>query len=188
MNIFYLHHDQETCAKWHNDKHCVKMILEYAQLMSTAHRVLDGELYLDKTANNRNIKRWRLADDHMEEMLYKASHVNHPSGLWTRASDKNYDWLHTLFVSLCDEYTYRYGKIHLTDKKFRVLLKQPPANIPTNVPFSEPTPAMPDECKVIGDSIASYHKYYKENKTHLDAWKNRPKPDFYEENYVYNYT
>ena len=36
------------------------MIIEYAQLMSTAHRVLDGEMYMDKTANGRNIKRWRL--------------------------------------------------------------------------------------------------------------------------------
>lgn len=185
MNIFYLHNDQDTCAKWHNDKHCVKMILEYAQLMSTAHRVLDGELYLAKTANNRNIKRWLLTDEYMEEMLYKASHINHPSGIWTRASDKNYNWLHTLFVSLCDEYTYRYGKVHLTDQKFRVLLKQPPKNIPKDIGFTEPTPAMPDECIVEGDSITSYRNYYFQQKGHLDAWKKRERPTFYEEFHVH---
>ena len=27
----------------YKDKHCVKMILEYAQMLSTAHRELDGE-------------------------------------------------------------------------------------------------------------------------------------------------
>ena len=41
MNIFYLHNDVKTCAQMHNDKHVVKMILEYAQLLSTAHRVID---------------------------------------------------------------------------------------------------------------------------------------------------
>ena len=31
----------------HCDKHVVKMILEYAQLLSTAHRVLDGDEWAD---------------------------------------------------------------------------------------------------------------------------------------------
>ena len=65
----------------HNDKHCVKMIIEYAQLMSTAHRLLDGLPYLDKTANGRSIKRWRLNDER-EVQLMKASHINHPSSIW----------------------------------------------------------------------------------------------------------
>ncbi len=37
MNIFYLDNDPKVCAEMHNDKHCIKMILEYAQLLSTAH-------------------------------------------------------------------------------------------------------------------------------------------------------
>ena len=42
MNIFYLHEDPEISAKMHCDKHVVKMIIEYAQMLSTAHRMLDG--------------------------------------------------------------------------------------------------------------------------------------------------
>lgn len=42
MNIFYLDPNPTKCARYHADKHCVKMVLEYAQLLSTAHRVLDG--------------------------------------------------------------------------------------------------------------------------------------------------
>jgi len=42
MNIFYLNPEPKICAEMHLDKHVVKMIIEYAQLMSTAHRVLDG--------------------------------------------------------------------------------------------------------------------------------------------------
>ena len=60
MNIFYLHENPIQNAKWHIDKHIVKMPIEYAQLMSTAHRILDGDMYWDRTANNRRIKRWRL--------------------------------------------------------------------------------------------------------------------------------
>ena len=56
MNIFYLDPDPKVCAEMHNNKHTVKMIIEYAQLMSTAHRVLDGTEYYDKTANGRKIK------------------------------------------------------------------------------------------------------------------------------------
>ena len=43
MNIFYLHNNPQICAEMHNNSHCVKMILETAQLLSTAHRVLDGQ-------------------------------------------------------------------------------------------------------------------------------------------------
>ena len=43
MNIFYLHSDPKTCASMHCDKHVVKMILETAQMLSTAHHELDGE-------------------------------------------------------------------------------------------------------------------------------------------------
>ena len=42
MNIFHLDNDPVKAAQMMCDKHVVKMIVEYAQLMSTAHRVLDG--------------------------------------------------------------------------------------------------------------------------------------------------
>ena len=43
MNIFYLNKDPKIAAMEHKDKHCLKMILEYAQMLSTDHRELDGE-------------------------------------------------------------------------------------------------------------------------------------------------
>ena len=43
MNIFYLDKAPEIAAQLHCDKHVVKMILESAQMLSTAHRVLDGD-------------------------------------------------------------------------------------------------------------------------------------------------
>ena len=115
MNIFYLDRDVTKCAEYHNDKHVVKMILEYAQLLSTAHRVLDGKEYID-ASSGRKIKRWRLEDTSLEGCLYKATHVNHPSAVWVRQSNNNYNWLVCLFQSLLSEYTHRYGKIHSCDR------------------------------------------------------------------------
>mgnify|MGYP001364327535 CR=1 FL=1 len=40
MNIFELDENPLVCASMHCDKHVVKMPIEYAQLLSTAHRVL----------------------------------------------------------------------------------------------------------------------------------------------------
>ena len=63
MNIFYLDHDVNKCAEMHNDKHVVKMILEYAQLLSTAHRVCDGTILDTFSKTGRRKKVWALADN-----------------------------------------------------------------------------------------------------------------------------
>jgi hypothetical protein len=179
MNIFYLNYDPKTCAEYHCDRHVVKMIIEYAQLMSTAHRVLDGEEYIDKTANGHKIKRWRMKDERYENGLMKASHVNHPSGIWTRFSKQNYIWLNTMWQYLLKEYTYRYGKRHACEK-YQDVLYVLPINILDRY-FTEPTPAMPDYCKVSGNSIASYHKYYINEKVSFAKWKNREVPLWFRE-------
>ena len=160
----------------HVDKHVVKMIIEYAQLMSTAHRLLDGQQYIDKTASGRSIKRWKHPDSEFDVGLMKASHINHPSAVWTRANKENYHWLYSLWVYSLDEYTHRYGKIHACQKYNRFLIT-PPNNIPDGK-FYPPTPAMPDDCK-IGDVLLSYRKYYIEYKNGFANWKNRERPDWY---------
>lgn len=177
MNIFYLDPDPRTCAQMHNDKHVVKMIIEYAQLMSTAHRFLDGEEYYALTANGRKIKRWRMKDERYENGLMKASHINHPSGIWLRKSKQNYIWLNTMWQYLMKEYTHRYGKHHSCEK-YMPLLYPWPLNIPNGY-FTEPTPAMPDIYKVKGNSIQSYMNYYIGAKNHLASWKKREVPSWY---------
>ena len=91
MNIFALSTDPIQSAEMMCDKHVVKMIIETAQLLSTAHRILDGEEYTDRTANGRRIKRWLHPNSNMESTLYKASHINHPSAVWARKSNNNYN-------------------------------------------------------------------------------------------------
>ena len=79
MNIFYLDHDPRIAAKYHCDKHVVKMILESAQMLATAHRVVDKN------------------DD---DILYREAYKNHPSTKWVRSNLYHYTWLWSLFNSL----------------------------------------------------------------------------------------
>ena len=156
MNLFYLHKEPEVSATLHCDKHVVKMIIEYAQMLSTAHRMLDGEAYYGLSKNGRKIQRWRLDSDR-EDILYKASHINHPSTRWVRENAIQYQYAYDMFTNLCDEYTYRYGKVHMTDSKLRNLLD----NIPNNIQlgeWSEPPQCMPDDVKVENNSLQAYHK------------------------------
>ena len=175
MNIFYLDHDHTKCAEYHCDKHVVKMILEYSQLLSTAHRMLDGKEKTVQTDTGKR-KRWILDDTEMESTLYLATHHNHPSAVWCRQSRENYQWLYGLLVALHDEFSYRYNKVHASSKLLP-LLSCTPKNI-KDTPFFEPTPAMPDHCKVPGDSLASYRLYYKLEKQHILGYTSRLEPDW----------
>jgi len=173
MNIFYLDRNPKVCAQMHVDKHCVKMILEYAQLLSTAHRILDGTQSVGLSKTGRKQIRYVLSGD-LEHTLYSATHINHPSAQWVRQSATNYMWLAELLEECCIEYSYRYGKTHKVESSG--LMQALKNNFPKNIsdkPFTEPTPAMPDECKVAGDSLTSYRRYYIMNKTHLWSWSGK---------------
>ena len=180
MNIFYLSNNTKECAQMHVDKHCVKMILEYAQLLSTAHRVLDGVLLTGISDTGRKTTSWILPDKR-NDILYKATHLNHPSAIWVRQSRDNYAWLWLLLDDLCKEYTYRYNKIHKVEREGLLeQLRFVPSGIKEHPAFTEPTPAMPPEYIVKGNSIQSYHNYYNGAKRNMFSWKNRPTPDFIE--------
>jgi hypothetical protein len=162
----------------HNDKHVVKMILEYAQLLSTAHRVIDGNPVLTRRTPTSRQSTSYILDDDRDDVLYRATHINHPSAIWVRKSETHYRWLFTLWIELMEEYTYRYGKHHACERLFGYL-NSPPKNIEFGNGFDQPTPAMPDEVKVKGDSIKSYRNYYISNKAHLANWKNRQTPTWF---------
>lgn len=152
MNIFVLSLDPRECAEMHVDKHVVKMILEYCQLLCTAHHVLDPD------------------EDHT--LLYKKTHTNHPCAKWVRASLSNYMWLFHLLHCLCAEYTFRYDRVHASERLLP-LLRVPPENIRVG-PMTPHALAMPDEYKVSGgDALASYRQYYIHGKKHLHVWKRR---------------
>ena len=160
MNIFYLHINPSTCASMHCDKHVVKMILESAQMLSTAHRITDGNDYAD------------------EQGLYKTAHKNHPSTLWARQSKWNYMWLFDLFRFLCAEYTTRYGKYHASERLLSALSK-----IPSNIdPLAKLTPVpqcMPEQYKML-NAMDAYRNYYKGEKSYFAKWnRGTPAPEWW---------
>ena len=166
MNIFYLSSCPQEAAESHNDKHCVKMILEYAQMLSTAHRELDG----DKTSDK----------------LYKSTHKNHPSTIWTRSSKQHYDWLFRLFRMLSAEYSIRYGlisdsndtfKVHKSWEKLGKILETAPKNIVDNG-WIDPPQCMPDHCKK-PDTIDAYRNYYLTEKASFSTWKYSKQPTWW---------
>ena len=161
MNIFYLDKDPVIAAQMSCDKHCIKMILESAQMLSTAHRVLDGDEYADNVG------------------LYKMAHKNHPSTIWARSSSANYNWLYIHMISLMTEYTHRYGKHHATERLWTPLGKSPSSI--SVVEFTDPPQCMPEECKG-EDTVLAYQKYYIIEKSKIATWnKTRSAPKWWKE-------
>ena len=139
MNIFYLDKCPDKAARLQYNKHVVKMILESAQMLCTAHHC-----YGDK--------------DQVENVPYKQAHLNHPSTIWTRRSKSTYMWLYNHMIALGDEYKKRYGKTHLSITKCKDFLAIPPRHIQGD-DWCQPPQAMPDEYKT-ECSIQAYWNYY----------------------------
>ena len=171
MNIFYLDTNPALCAEYHCDKHVVKMIIEYAQMLSTAHRVIDGEeVKVLSNTGKQMVTQYKLSD-YRENHLYKCAHINHPSNIWTRGNKDQYRYVLELWNSLNMQYTKRYGKVHSTFKKLCQYLNQFPTNIKETV-YTMPPQCMPDDCKKEGDTIEAYRKFYKAHKREFATWKN----------------
>lgn len=150
MNIFILSTDPLQAAKWHCDKHVVKMILETFQVLCAAFH-LQGI-----------------------EAPYKLTHKNHPCTKWAMESKENFEWVLSLGRALCDEYTERYKKIHKSVEVYNWIVEN---KAKLTFPKTEQTPfilAMPDEYKT-SDPVESYRNYYRSGKKHLHNWKqNKP--------------
>lgn len=181
MNIFVLDKKPETAAKYHCDKHVIKMCIESAQLLSTAHRLLDGSQSTYFSAKSNKYKKHWLLQDVREPIIYKVAHPHHPATKWVMQSSANYNWLYRLFVALCDEYTFRYNKTIKTDLLLRDILANLPANIPvcSSDIVSNFVLAMKSspECMDHSDPIESYRKFYMTKTKRFGMnWTRRRKP------------
>jgi len=146
VNIFVLDANPHQAARDHCDKHVVKMVLETAQLLCTAHHVLDG--------------------DAVPSGLCKPTHRMHPCAVWARKCSANYAWLTELFDGLLREYAKRYGRTHACSK-FAGLL--PPRAIRNGdlTPFAQ---CMPEAYRQY-DPVAAYRNYYLNDKSYMATWR-----------------
>lgn len=152
MNIFYLDSDPRLAAQMQCDKHVVKMILESAQMLCTAHNLLNPQY----------------------PAPYRSTHINHPSNVWVRSNVTHYSWLLRHFIALCGEYNYRYNKIHKT-QQYSDFLIWFPTGLPYGEGFTPPPQCMPDEYK-LPDTVEAYRKYYKYGKAHILKYTRREAP------------
>jgi hypothetical protein len=175
MNIFVINLDPVVAAQQLVDSHVTKMTVETAQMLSTAHRVLDGSKTLISQPNERKKHSWIHPNTSWNERLYAATHINHPCSLWVRESKQNYLWLYSHFRALANEYFFRYDREHLSYTKLRHILRHAPLHITDGsmTPFAQ---AMPD---VYRDSnvLTAYRNYYNA-KPIKKNWKRRDIPDW----------
>ena len=175
MNRFVLHEDPQIAAEFHCDKHVVKMILEETQMLSTAHRILDGAEFVGQSKSGRKAKRWKL-DDSRDDILYQATHVNHPCTQWSMYTTSNYIWSVSLLRCLLDEYQFRYGKTHKCEGLYNTLRFLPQTIISGVLsPFPQ---AMPDDCKR-DNPVDGYRSYYINHKARFAKWTNRQTPEWF---------
>lgn len=152
MNIFILDNDISKNVLYHADKHVIKMILESAQMLSTAVR-LSGI-----------------------DAGYKPTHIKHPCVLWVSSSLSNWRWLLDLTKGLNEEWRYRYNHKN-NHKSFDVATSLPEPNI-DDIGITPFAVCMPDDVKIDNDPVKSYRNYYKINKSHIHSWKNREIPEW----------
>ena len=176
MNIFQVDEDPVIAAQCLVDKHVVKMILESAQLLSTAHRVLDGVEIEGKSQTGRKARRWILPDAR-EGIIYTATHINHPSAVWCRESVENYIWLVEHFFGLMNEYIHRYNKVHKCNGEISFMLQSPPFNLKEYDKTEMPS-CMAEEYIISKDSLTNYRNYYRIGKLNLHKWTNRQPPEW----------
>ena len=110
MNIFALSRCPMQSAWWLDDIRKNKMILESAQMLSTAVRLLSGtliEVRVKHGSGTRLKQHWLLPNEDIGEIeepvslfsnlfsdsIYKVAYANHPCTIWARQSRDNFKWL-----------------------------------------------------------------------------------------------
>lgn len=182
MNIFVLSENPREAAQMMCDKHIPKMIVEAAQMLSTAHRMLDGHVEKRPSKSGKRMVNYYVhSDSYLEEVLYKAVHHYHPCTVWTMESKANYIWHYNHFVALCDEFEYRFGKRHMTTNKLAKVLENTPDKIPDIglTPFAQAMSHYPD-CIVKNDPVQAYRNYYHMAKPFAKWVKGREAPSWWE--------
>jgi len=146
MNIFVLDSDPEVAASMACDKHVVKMVLETAQMMCT------------------------VVASYGHDTPYRPTHKKHPCTLWAGRSRANWSWLVDHGMSLCEEYTRRYGKVHKSQRviEWCAMTHIDLPNV-SRTPFAQ---AMPPQYKN-PCAVTAYRDYYLGEKSGFATWKTR---------------
>jgi hypothetical protein len=170
MNIFVTDFCPIKSAQVLPDKHIVKMPLETCQMLSIVASKKWGYGFGDLP---------RL--DGTPYKTEKGAFRNHPCTIWAQ---QNWSWLIRHGLALCDEYTYRYGKVHSCEKTLLHAEMIFPFQYLRSVAdhatvFAR---AMPDQWKYDDtiDDITAYKRYIASKPWVKDNYLRKPerKPDW----------
>lgn len=175
MNIFFLSRSTAEAAKAHHDQHVIKMVIESAQLLSTAWHQLNPE-YIKREPNGNT---FLLGG----KRIFAPSHTNHPMAIWVRENTANYQYCWNLGLDLADEYYHRWGQFHDEPRRhntqaiLETLGNMPPALQEAEV-MTNPPLCMPDEYKR-DDPVEAYRAYYNGAKLIGNPnYTNRERPEW----------
>ena len=196
MNIFALSADPVESAKQLLDKHIVKMPTETCQMLHTNIIYMQFVKSRGKEPQLKDLKAFHKTTG---SELMKPAMLNHPSTIWARQSIANFHWLYQHGIALCEEYTYRYNKVHGSQDRIITGMRER-YNIDHVFPHRGLTPvtiAMFDEYRIDLKEysqknpnwtgwdfvIASYRHYYLEGKWRIAEWRNNRRPEWFPSNH-----
>jgi hypothetical protein len=175
MNLFILHEDPIQAARLYQDLHVNKIIIEGAQMLATAYP-LDRLAAIDVPRTQKGNPR-------------KHTHLKHPMTIWVKENINNFEWALEHCIELCNEYTYRFDKVHFTET-FIYWCKDNLPDLPNEPQTMHPqcfAVSFP-ECIVENDPVAGYRNYYNKGKQQFKfgkvwkyaSWTRRHVPDFFQ--------
>ena len=164
MNIFFLDKTPEKSAQYLCDKHIPKMLLESAQMLSTAVRKYEEDTDTISLA----------------EPIYKSAYPNHPMTKWVGFNRDCFDWALENSIHIHEEYRFRFNK---NLKSYKVIKNIIDFELNAHIPdgfFKEPPQCMPDEYRD-KDYVTAYRKYYNTDKKYFAKWeKGRQQPEWWQ--------
>jgi hypothetical protein len=158
MNIFVLDQDPTIAARYHNDRHVVKMILEAAQMMFMAHVFYEGGDYFNAAGG----------EEYFNKLSTLEKYTGYLAPRWVRATTSNYDWTWLLAKSLLHEFEDRYKHAHSYKAKIERL-----KDYPTGIPEGSLRPFVQSMPQVYRrhSAVEAYRLYYMHEKAHLAEWR-----------------
>ena len=169
MNIFVLDRTTKYAARYHCDKHVVKMAVEGVQMLVGVLQRYGVEHDVRTKAGH----------------LHRGGYYNHPCTRWAGDSYQNFWWLLMLTMELCHEHTYRFGTVPYS--VVQVARVHSAHRVVKDGMLAEglglaKTPHvldMPQEYHN-EDPVAAYRAYYMGEKRHMAKWTKRPQPPWWQ--------
>ena len=192
MNIFALSRNPQEAAQEMLDKHIVKMPTETCQMLHTNALYFD---YIEHYNEEPTLTQLKVFHRDISSNLMKPAMLNHPSTIWARQNPHNTRWLYEHGKALCEEYTYRYGKVH--GSQSRILDIAYTIDEDSNWSFATPvTIAMDDKYRLdrnttLCDSgwhfvTLQYRHYYLEGKWKFAEWRANRMPEWWPKDHYKN--